>query len=423
MSGPVGVCASVKVGSRVQAIAAAAESPLRRSVDNALSLPKAYSHMCRDRASEALRGAQECRPKELRSRPRTEGGFITALRNLWSTSDWGEGTTTRKESGPLAPLRKYDEDERVREQVSLLVGMLGSQYSEAQTSAVVQLSRLGPPSVPYIVQALTAPEDAEGRGSARSWTRDRRDLIRVLGMIAAPGAVEPLSRILEGGTGRYGGSGASGESEEGMAVEALGKIGTPEALDAVVQNLGNLDPEVAWEAISRYGDAGIASLIRVLESGKSGQKRVAARLVRSIPDARVVPALLKSLSGDSEDLTKAAVIDALAELGDSSAIPALRALLASPLRAKAGNLMGRAQDDVRGHAVDALGRLGGASVVPELLRELRAGDHDARSAIVRIGHPAVPALAKALAESDADTAKVVAGIITEIKSNPSGHPR
>ena|SRR2546427_44429 len=296
-------------------------------------------------------------------------------------------------SDQLQQGRKYSDDERVGEQVSLLLGMLASQYSEAQTSAVVQLSRIGEPAVPHLIRALSEGPTA-------------KDIARILGIIGSPTAVGALSKMLDEEGGRL-----SGSQAQHAAAEALGKIGSKEALDVLARNVHKGGVSAA---LSRFGTERIGALLKVLGSADPVQQATAARQLGEAKEARAVPALLNVLRQSPDDRARAAATDALAEIGDRAAIPQLKVLLGSTSPGK-NNRWGRSDDEVHGRVIDALARLGGTSVIPDLLRETVAGNGDARSALVRMGDRAVPALADVLTKGDTSSQKVAADVIAEIK--------
>src|SRR2546426_393981 len=228
-------------------------------------------------------------------------------------------------SDQLQQGRKYSDDERVGEQVSLLLGMLASQYSEAQTSAVVQLSRMGEPAVPHLIRAVS-------EGTAK-------DIARTLGIIGSPKAVGALSEMLD----KEGGYRSSSETQHAVA-EALGKIGTKEALDALARNVHKAGVSAA---LSRFGTERIGALLKVLESPDPVQQATAARQLGEAKEARAVPALLNVLRQSPDDRARAAATDALAEIGDRAAIPQLKVLLGSTSPGK-NNRWGRSDDEVHG---------------------------------------------------------------------------
>ena len=314
------------------------------------------------------------------------------------------------ESKPVQPGRKYDESERVGEQVALLLGMLASNYSEAKTSAIVQLSRIGEPAVPHLLQAL---RDARRREGDREASRDGPgvgDIAHSLGMIGSPSAVGVLSEMLDDRGDSFFSLG--GTRSENPVAEALGKIGTKEALDALARNLHKGG---ASAALGRFGDDRVGALLKVLESSDATRQATAAQQLGTLGASAAVPKLL-TLLGAPENSVKAAAIDALSEIGDHAAIPHLRALLKTAPPEQTGNLYWRQDDEVRSRAVNALAKLGGVSVIPDLWRETLAGDRDAKSALIQMGDTAIPSLVDVLVKGDAGAQKVAAELISEIKA-------
>jgi HEAT repeat protein len=139
------------------------------------------------------------------------------------------------------------------------------------------------------------------------------DAAKALGQSGASNAMEPLVDLLAVG-------GPPGRLE--VAVEALGTLGDPRAIDALEVYAGNHSPDL---------------------------RRRAVKALAAIKDERVVPALLTALGDQAPDV-RAAAADALAARKETKAAPRLLALVK---RNDAG-------------AAPALGLLATPELVPQL---------------------------------------------------------
>ncbi|ANZ41936.1 hypothetical protein BBK82_44395 [Lentzea guizhouensis] len=108
-----------------------------------------------------------------------------------------------------------------------------------------------------------------------------------------------------------------------MQVEALGKIGSAEALPTLVELLGHRNPEVrdhVLRALARIGDDQVVDV--VLEACEDLDPRVrdrAARVLVRLGDSRAVPRLVRLC----DTRHAAAAADALTRIGDPRALPTL----------------------------------------------------------------------------------------------------
>ncbi|GEM_PF-2197464 len=192
------------------------------------------------------------------------------------------------------------------EDISLLLRALREERAwSVKAAAAAALARRGAAEAAYdIAEALRQAPDELTR-------RAFRDALIALGAPAVP-VLEDLLRDPEDGVRR-------------AAALALGRIGSPEALPAL---LGALDP--------RY-------------EGASRVRHQAAQALGELGLPEAVPALLETLAADPEGIVRQAAIGALGQIGDPRAAPALRASLEMEkdmlLRAEAALALGRLRGD------------------------------------------------------------------------------
>jgi HEAT repeat protein len=231
-------------------------------------------------------------------------------------------------------------------------------------------------------------------------------IVRALGIIGSPAAVDVLSGMLDesGGVGSLGGSRA-----EHPVAEALGKIGTKEAVEALARNAHK---EGVSGALSRAGEEGTAALRRTLDSGTAEQRAGAARTLGEARDKGAVPGIVKIFETPHDERTWRTALDALLGIGDASVVPAL---LAAWRKLPAERETGEAWLQFG----EVVAKLGGANAVPDLLGMTAAAplglEGDMKAAIVGIGEPAIPALAQALQTGKPEVQKLAAELIADIK--------
>ncbi len=217
---------------------------------------------------------------------------------------------------------KYDGEARTRDLAARLVGVFEGDDASASTLAAVQLSRMGPSIVPYLVATL---KDA--------LNRDRRNLVRglvtTLGIFAVEDTAPLIARALP----------------DEAAFEALSKIGTKEALGFVMRDLpawlrwrdfnqeSSLDENIlrVRSCFEYFGDAGLKALEGALSSPDLARRDSAAALLAAKFDARSFGVLSKSFRVLPTG-TKALVLDLLAKSETTAAVPLLRKELASQLK-------------------------------------------------------------------------------------------
>ena len=166
------------------------------------------------------------------------------------------------------------------------------------------------------------------------------------------------------------------------AVEALGNLEDPRAVDALVQ------------ALRTDADA------RVREA--------AANALGEIDSARAVPGLIAALGAEKVTAVRAKIAWALGEIDDARAVDALGAAVRD------------AEAEVRRQAVWALGEIGSPSAIPRLIPVLRDADVETRKqaawALGELESPdAIDALAAATKDADPEVRKEAVGALGAIE--------
>jgi HEAT repeat protein len=198
--------------------------------------------------------------------------------------------------------------------IPTLIGALtGDQYSGIRWKAVEALTKIGSDSVPSLVEVLKNPDpdirwkaavalgeigDHRGisplvdlLGDSDRFVRSRAAYALVhIGPPAVPSLTEALNH--PDASVRLG------------AVGALGKIGDPQAISALVDALGDRSPDVRQEAISALssqGERAIPLLSERLHDPDRFIRRRAVLALAGMRDEAVLPILLKSLATADPD--------------------------------------------------------------------------------------------------------------------------
>jgi len=166
------------------------------------------------------------------------------------------------------------------------------------------------------------------------------------------------------------------------AVQSLGNLSDPRAVDALVQALKtDTDPEV---------------------------REAAAEALGEIDSPRAVPGLIAALGSEKVGAVRAKIAWALGEIDDKRAVEALGAVVRDP------------DAEVRRQAVSALGELESAAAVPMLIPALKDADIETRkqaaSALGEIGSKdAVEALIPLTKDADAEVRKETVQALGQIE--------
>jgi HEAT repeat protein len=289
------------------------------------------------------------------------------------------------------------------------------------------LAALGPPAVSFLAEALKEPSDGI-----------RLDALEALGEIGNDEAVAVLAQALD----------RASSTVQRAAAEALSRIDSSAALRALARALANdrldiretararlgeveasraisalaavLDDEdrsvhrAAIDALGSLGPAAVPALAQALDNADAGVRGLAATALSKVADPVVIPVLIQAIE-DSDLGVRRSAVEGLAGRADPAVIPALIQAIED------------SDPGVRQRAVQGLARRDGPAVIPVLIGALEDGDSYVRQlaaaplgdrrvisaapalvaslhttgpaaakALVKIGPPAVPALAAAL---------------------------
>jgi HEAT repeat protein len=204
--------------------------------------------------------------------------------------------------------------------------------SEKAWNAVVEL---GNAAEPALIDGLSADNPTVAEFCAGA-----------LGGRGAKGALDPLMKALKTWTvRRY------------VAAWALGEIGDPRAIPALIAALGDRDIEVgkyAARSLIKFGKEATDALLAALESPSEQTRHYAVRALGEIQDPRSADTLL-AMAGKVD---RPVYLWALGRLGDPRGFVAVAAAVGDPDRV------------VRLTAIQALNDLGDERAVPVLARAL-----------------------------------------------------
>jgi len=207
----------------------------------------------------------------------------------------------------------------------------------------------------------------------------------------------------------------------GQAQKELIMIGEP-AVPSLIQCLGNVEDllaEIAGYAIVEIGIPAIPALIEGLRCDYVwGRGEWIISLLADIGKP-ALPALIDAL-GDGDKIVRCRAAEALGEIEDASAIPAL--INAMREKSKDADMHHDYSWVVCSKAVNALVKIG-APAVPAQVEVLADDDEDvisrASEVLVKIGKPSVPALIDAFLDSNAKVRSGAADALGKIMDVPS----
>lgn len=179
----------------------------------------------------------------------------------------------------------------------------------------------------------------------------RSDAARCLGRVGDPRAVPELQKLLQD----------PGEEVREAALYALGRIGTREALESMLDALNEGDrwsQEKVAEAVEEAGDESRRVLVGLLRDGNPVRRAFAAEVMGGIGGAEEAVYLEEALADEEVDV-RARAADSLGRMRHRLARPALLQALEDPAW------------QVRSQAVKALGIIGEEKDVPRLVDKLR----------------------------------------------------
>jgi HEAT repeat protein len=222
--------------------------------------------------------------------------------------------------------------------------------------------------------------------------RQREWAAKALGQIGDPAVIPALIQALQ-----------DKDDVRLAAVKALREIGYDHAIPALIQALQDNDESVsdrAATALERMGTVAILALIQALQDKEHWRVRYwAAKALGKIGDPAAIPALIEALQDKEwkESKVRLAAAEALGEIGGHHAILAL-------IQA----LQDKEHWRVCLAAVKALGQIGDPAAIPTLIQALQLQDREywrvrywAAKALGKIGDPAaIPALIEALQDKE-----------------------
>jgi HEAT repeat protein len=217
---------------------------------------------------------------------------------------------------------------------------------------------------------------------------DRRLKLRLVKAFQAQGL--PAMPVLREALGDYD------NQVRYAACAALGQLSDLQVVPVLIEALRDREVEVrrlAWNALARFGAPVVPALLEAVESKDWWVREGACRALGAIGDPIAVPALVRALNDDYHWVRQAAR-DALVRIG-APAVPALIQLL---------DEWEKHAEFVRRLACHALALIGDLRAVPALIQTLHNLSSDARTpaktALIKLGAPVVPALIEALQQED-----------------------
>lgn len=199
---------------------------------------------------------------------------------------------------------------------SKLLAALDDPELAVSLAASEALGRIADPAAaPGLLMAIEHPHEQVRFGAARA-----------LGMMRVQASVEPLRAMFLQGEGL----------EVGVAGEALGRIGSPQAVDALLPALSDPAPTARWHvamaALEEMGEPAVSPLIAMLDSPDAYARQSAAQALGWIGSPQATGSLVQALTKDRDPATRVEAAWALGEIGDAAARPALeRAQLRDPV--------------------------------------------------------------------------------------------
>jgi HEAT repeat protein len=174
-------------------------------------------------------------------------------------------------------------------------------------AAAQALGRINDPAaVGGLMVAIEHPSQEVRLGAARA-----------LGLMGVEVAVEPLRTMLLRGDG----------PEVSVAGEALGRIGSPAAIDALLAAVADPGPTARWHvsmaALEKLGEPAVGPLIAMLDSQDAHARRNAAQALGWIGSPSAVDALVHTLKGDRDATVRTQAAWALGTIGNPEARAAL----------------------------------------------------------------------------------------------------
>lgn len=282
-------------------------------------------------------------------------------------------------SGAVKALAKIGDSRAV----GPLITALQDESESVRGGALQGLKDIGPPAVPLLIVALKNP-NRQVRRKASCVIDNIGHKLKDIGDFQA---VEPLIEALKDPTSVV----------RSHSVTALGKIGGPQALPAVIAALKTetvrsaLDIGVCYRAIEathRLGETAAECLIHALKHSDKAIRRKAATLLGKTGETGAVDLLIGALR-DEHPRVRSRAAHALGRIGNSAAVEPLTVALkdAAPnVRINALHALGKFGEStsaalisaladpvasVRRHAIAALEKTGSKRAIPQLEKMAR----------------------------------------------------
>ncbi|MFQ6015580.1 MAG: HEAT repeat domain-containing protein [Anaerolineae bacterium] len=319
-----------------------------------------------------------------------------------------------------------------KEAVEPLVNALQSEQPEVWERAATILAQSGEDAVEALIESLHHGDEAVSRRATE-----------VLVQIGEP-AVKPLVAALRNSDRDV--RDPQSNDVRWRVAEALGRIGHPQAVEALVGALHDSDWHIRDRAALALGNIrdphALEPLVRALRDADWRVRDRAAAALGKMGDARAVAPLIQALHDDDEDV-RLRVTAVLGKIGDAQAVqPLIEALHDTDwrVRQEAANVLAKigreamepligalcSEDkDVAWRAAKALRQTGEMAVEP-LMAALHSADWAARDkalrVLVQIGEDAVEPLIEALTDEDADVRWRVAEALGTIGDQRATEP-
>ncbi|MGB3082944.1 MAG: HEAT repeat domain-containing protein, partial [Candidatus Omnitrophota bacterium] len=292
--------------------------------------------------------------------------------------------------------------------------MLDSLADEEKARCLLRLNelvRIGKPAVRVLIRELSIPCEDTPLGSfcgrsPCSKCRNRELAAKALGKIGAPAAVDALINALSD----------ANSSVRYAADEALEQIGWSPKNTA--EKVRYLFAKRSWEGLAQAGKPAVGTLVKALSHERTKIREKAAETLGKIKDPGTIPTLAKALS-DEEWSVRIEAAKALGEVQAQTAAAALAAALEDEnwrvCRTVAESLvkLGRTEYATLSRVYDAIHRKNmyvieniGQQAIPPLVKAFKHGNIFAAAALVRlqvqpmVSETIVPFLIKELSQKD-----------------------
>jgi HEAT repeat protein len=298
-----------------------------------------------------------------------------ALDGVTSTSLMLPLTTALSDKDPL--VRYYAAEALTAIGTPAIPGLLTNLKSTREgdrSRAARLLSRIGKPAVKPLVALVeekgTSPDTKVAALHALGLIGDELAVqvmvacLRDEQAIVRAQAAESLGRFSSAVEQIIQMSKASTATTREAAIEALGRMPQPQALDRLLEAITDSNAGVRLAAVRALGETGgsprsTQTLIRLLREENSTLRGQAAASLAKI-GAAAVPELI-AISRDEHPSTRSLAIEALGEIGSSKAVAPLVEVLKMDT------------SGARGDAIEALGKIGDPQAIEPLLLVLKTG--------------------------------------------------